>query len=223
MSSTQARVTFGRNEKRSIALPDMAPFAGIFFLVVCFFLLTSRIKSPEIGIVSDEALPLSPGATCTKGIALGCTNSLVISCNPKNQFSLAVISYDSSSQPGALTQAGVIEKVAASHGITFTASEAAALATLPFLATKVEQISGFLKLPPYQRRQLARLGTVNTLPQEQLLECIAAAQKSAECSNKRLLFFLRFDTEVRTGLVMHFLTLLRNKGIRHPILMVRSS
>ena len=64
MALTQMRLSLRRNRMWGISLPDMAPFAGVVFLLVCFYMMTGKFKYGEEGLVTLEQLPKTSSWHC---------------------------------------------------------------------------------------------------------------------------------------------------------------
>jgi len=136
---TRNRLNSGNEKKTGIVLPDMAPFASLFFLVVAFYALTSRFKGTETGIVSNEQLPFT--SEWSRGKTPEYCEA-VTSLNAENQLSFAV--------DCPAIQAAIIREVALRHGIKLTSIQLNKLKTLSFLATTVENLPALLSLRDYQ-------------------------------------------------------------------------
>jgi biopolymer transport protein ExbD len=191
----------GRNRNRDISLPDMGPFAGVVFLVVCFYMLAGRFRHKEDGIVSDAKLPYST-TYCGPPENI----DLIISLNAQNKLSFGV-----SSKP---VQIAAIQKVAARHGIGFSDSQLTALKAAPFLATDVESMPAFLSLPEYQRIKSVEQQKLSRLSEKQLLECIVAAKASAQTLYRMPVYTcLKIESDANMVHVEHLIDLLQRHGI----------
>ncbi|MDB5270623.1 MAG: biopolymer transporter ExbD [Hymenobacter sp.] len=186
---------------RGIAPTDMGPFAGLLFLLLSFYLLTSRFEK-EVGIVRREQVPYNSNA-CSKYPE---ENEALICLSPNQCLSFSVTS--------PAIQTAAIKLVAEQHKIRLTAGQLAALETLPFLRTDIEKLPGFLSLPTYQRNKLAELEKLAPLNESQVLECIIAAKASAQSLTHRPIYTsLRIDSEVRMSDVQRLFDLLQTQGI----------
>jgi len=186
---------------RSVSLPDLAPFAGLIFLIVGFYALTSRFKGPELGVVPNDQLPYSVTHACIPE-----NMEAVVSLGTTNQLSFAVTHPE--------TQAAAIRQVASRHGITFTPAQSAELKTLSFLRTDVENLPKLLSLPMYQRNRPAELSKLSPLSEQQLLECVVAAKTSAATlTHKPVYISFKVDSEVKTPQIERLIALLQTKGI----------
>jgi hypothetical protein len=187
---------------RGIELPDMGLFAGLVFLLLTFYLLTSRFKGSEVGIVCREQVPYSSNA-CSNYPE---NNEVLICLNTNQLLSFSVTS--------PAIQLAAIKLVAEQHGIRMTPDQLAALETVPFLQTNVENLPGFLSLPIYQRSKLAELKKLAPLSERQMLECIIAAKVTAKALTQTPVYTsLRIASEVQMSHVQRLFDLLETRGI----------
>ena len=180
----------------------MAPFAGLFFLVVAFYALSSRFKGTEVGIVSNDQLPFT--SEWSRGKTPEYCEA-VTSVNTENQLSFAV------DCPAIQTVA--IQKVALHHGIKLTPSQLDRLKTLSFLATTVENLPALLSLQDYQYRQAIELERRNPLSEKQLAECLSAAKASRTLPHMPIHFAFKISPEVKMGQVGHLFDVFQSLGI----------
>ncbi|MFD1466830.1 hypothetical protein ACFQ48_01235 [Hymenobacter caeli] len=194
-----------RNRYQGLSMPDMAPFASLIFIIVCFYPLTGRLKGPESGLVADDRLP-GNSAVCWHTPE----HNAVVSLNQANELSFSGPNTYSNTE----TQTAAIKQVASQHKIVFTASQLAELRTIPFLATTVQQLPQFLDLAAVQRHEAIRLGDIGPLSEAQLIECVTAAKKlSITLERKNLYFTLNIDVDTKASNVMHLISLLQTAGI----------
>lgn len=195
-----------RNRQQGLLMPDMAPFASLIFLAVCFYPLTGSLRGSESGLVAVDRLP-GNSAVCWRMPESCCA---VIGLNQANQLSFSV-PYN---YPTKSIQTAAIRQIALQHKIVFTASQMAKLQTLPFLATTVQQLPQFLDLTAIQRHESLRLGTIGPLNEAQLAECLTAAKKlSMTLERRNLQFTLNIDVDTEASKVMHLVDLLQTTGI----------
>ena len=187
---------------RSSPLPDMAPFAGVSIALICIFLLTSRAKEFDTGLVSNAHLPYSVTHAC-----LHENMAIVVSINAENRLSFAVTHPE--------IQWASIKQVALSRGIAFTSTQLIALKTTDFLQTDVENLPRFLSLPMHQRTRVTQSMNLGALSEQQLAECIEAAKAYASTiiGNKTIYLSLKIDAEVKALQVERLIDLLQSQGI----------
>ena len=200
-----------RKNKRGLSLPDMAPFAGLIFLIVVFYALSSSFKRTEFGIVSNDQLPFSEIRNRGK-IPENCT--AITSLDTENQLSFAV--------DCPAIQSVAIQQVALQHGVNLTFSQKAELKTLPFLATAVENLPELLSLHGYQYRQVIELNSRAPLNEQQLAECLAAAKSCTKTLLHTPIYFaFKISPEVRMAHVIQLFDLHQSLGINRFTLLTQ--
>jgi len=216
MNSTRESPDSSRNGKRGISMPDMAPFAGVVFILSLFYMSTGRFRSLETGIVKLEQLVAHTPISCSKGI--DSNNSMIISLNTKNQLSFAVPAFDGK------VQAEIFRRVASIHHVNLTKPQIDALATLPFLAVNARELPAFLNLSPVERLQMLQYGMDETLDSLQLVECIKMSRVVARQNHRYGPFvYLQIDAEVRMPQVERLIALLNAQEINRFILLTQSN
>ena len=202
MKAVDERNDPGR-KRRGISLPDMAPFAGLIFLLVCFYLLTTHFRHPVASNVRIESLPFSTTHAC-----LPENNETIVSLTRENQLAFAVDSRKA--------QTLAIQKVAQRHKISFTTNQLKQLADLPFLATDVENLPRLLSLTSDPSHRSHQSQALPPLSEQQLVECVASAKSTVQTLyHKPIYLSLRVDAEVTAGRVNRLLERLETSGFHH--------
>lgn len=218
MNSISERLDAGRNRKRGISLPDMAPFGAVFFFLVLFHLMASRPKLPNYGIVPLEHLAAHTPITCWKGLTLDGTDGVIISLNAKNQLSFASPVFDKK------VQAEIFRRVASLHRVSFTKSQIDSLETLPFLAMDVNKLPSFLNLLPAERQQILQSGKYNSLDSLQLSECIKTSQDMARENHEYgPWIYLKIDSAVKMPQVERLIAMVNAQGRNRFNLLTQSN
>ena len=198
MTTVKSRISSGNH--RQINLPDMVPFAGMFFLLVSFFALTTRFKAPRSGNVALEELPR-------------CENSACISENSEAVIGLDTAGHYSFSLSGPVFQAITIQKIAAAYGIAFSHSQRSNLNRLDYLDVDVRELPSILDASAYH--QLFRSKKVcYPLPENQLVSCVTTAKRVIQSLvHKPTYVSLLIHADTKASIVMHLIDILQNKGI----------
>ncbi|MBF9237798.1 hypothetical protein I2I05_10365 [Hymenobacter sp. BT683] len=216
MNSTRQRLASGRNGKRGISLPDMAPFAFVVLLVAFFYMSSSRFRQKEIGIVTLEQLVAHTPITCTKG--LDSDNVAIISLNTKKQYSFAAPAFDNK------IQAEIFRRVASLHQVDFTKSQIGVLETLPFLAVDVKELPAFLNLSLFKRQELLRNGIYQSLDSLQLSECIRTSREVARENHRNGPYVnLMIESAVKMPYVDQLIALVNAQGTNRFVLLTQSN
>lgn len=211
MTSSESHTSM-RNHNRSFPLPDMGPFAGLLFLLICPIMLSGEMRMPAVATVADEQLPLShPQSVCGMREPFGS----VIGLDSNNRLSFAM------PETSKEFQVVVLNKVAGSHGMQLTASQLTTLKNLPFLATDIQQLPQTLALPSLQRDRLLQSGKFGSLSQAQLAECITAARTLLKQNNKFYYIGIKIDAEAKMSHVISLTDLLERQGINRFQLITR--
>lgn len=186
---------------RGIALPDIAPLAGVLLLVVSYFLL-GRFQNPTNEAVATEQLP----ATTTWHCKFSDNDRVIISLDAKNRLTFSVTS--------RTIQTAALKAIALHHCIRLTATQATELARIPFLSTDVENLPAYLALPIGERNNANQQHLLGFLSEKELIECLIAAKTSAQTLEHRLIYFtLRIESDVEMINVNHLTDLLQAQGI----------
>ncbi|WP_460607572.1 hypothetical protein [Hymenobacter terrigena] len=198
----------------------MAPFAGLFFLLVGFYMLTGHFKQTgngtDTGIVALEQLPAIP-FSCYKPLDPNGFGGCVISLNARNQFSFALPGTDQN------FQSKVINQVALQHGVELTASQLTELHSLPFLAYDVEQLPVLLAVPSWERQKQIESGLFGQLSKNQLADCIAATQTLApKILQRPVYFYLKIQANVESWQFYSLTDLLQTRGINRFNLLTKA-
>ena len=178
----------------------MSPFAGVIFLVVCFFAITTHFKAPRIGNVAIENLPESPHFSC-----LVENTEAVIGLGTDGRYSFSI--------EGPLFQTTTIQQVAAAQGIIFSEAQLSALNQLDYLDIPIEELPVILNKPSYQQ-DFHRINQNLGLSETQLLACLMTSKKVVQSLvHKPSYVSLLIDAETNGGSVMHMLEVLQTQGI----------
>ena len=198
MTFVKARTHSG--SKRGISLPDMAPFAGVIFLAVCFYALTTQFKELQIGNVAIEKLPHSKIHPCMPE-----NTELVIGLDAAGHYSFSVAS--------PLFRTTTIQKVAAKQGIVFSDSQLSNLNQLDYLDIPVQELPAILNKPSYEQKfHLA--GKRSLLSEREMLECLITSKRVVQSlAHKPSYVSLLIDAETNCGKVMMLFDSLQGQGI----------
>lgn len=178
----------------------MAPFAGMFFLLVCFFALTTRFKEPRMGNVALEKLPHYENSACLRE-----NSEAVVGLDTAGHYSFSL--------SGPVFQAVTIQRVAASYGIAFSRSQRSNLNRLDYLDADVRELPAILDALAYQ--QLFRSKeTRQLLPETQLVACVAEAKWVIQSlGHKPTYVSLLIHADTKASSVMRLIDVLQNQGI----------
>lgn len=186
--------------RSNISLPDMAPFAGVIFLLVCFFTLTTQFKEPRIGNVAIEKLP----------------HSRIHPCMPENTESvigLDTAGHYSFSVESPLFQTTTIQKVAAKQGIVFSKLQLSKLNQLDYLDISIQELSAILNKPSYEQ-EFHLVGKQPMLSEKEMLECLITSKRVVQSlAHKPIYVSLLINAETKCARVMQLFESLQGQGI----------
>ena len=192
--------------------PDLTPLAGVLFLLVEFFLLTSYPREPSRGLVAIEKVPYAAGGDCFK---VSSATQTVISLTREGFISFA--SSDTTIQRAAIRQVSI------KYGVIFSSSQLAELCKLPFLATKVEHLPLFLFTSAAAPYNSSRLEQTDDLDTKQAVACVKAASLfSHSLTTLPAYVFLVIDAKADASKVMGLLDVLEASGIHRFCLTTQS-
>jgi hypothetical protein len=185
---------------RGISLPDMAPFASVIFLIVCFYAITTQFRAPLIGNVSLEELPYCSGSGCMIENA-----EAVIGLNNDGRYSFSV--------SGPLFQTTTIQKVAATQGIIFSALQRSKLNQITYLDANIQALPTILE-GEWNNQSSRLIRNHHPLEEKQLLACIMTSKKVIQAiAHKPSYVSLLINSETSVPKVMHLIDLLQTQGI----------
>ncbi|MBO2008900.1 biopolymer transporter ExbD [Hymenobacter negativus] len=198
-------MTFVKSENklrrsRGASSPDMTPFAGVVFLIVCFYAITTQFKGPRIGNAALEELPYHSGSGC-----LPENNEAVIGLDTDGHYSFSV--------SGPLFQSITIQKVAAKQSVIFSASQRSKLNQIEYIDVDIRALPAILE--EQSNNHLALLIKEHyPLGEEQLLACSMTSKKVIQTLvHKPSYVALLINAETSASKVMHLIELLQNQGI----------
>lgn len=195
-----ARLRSHSSSRRGISLPDMAPFAGVIFLIVCFFALTTRFRGPQIGNVTIEELPYGKIHPCMPE-----NTELVIGLDTAGYYSFSVAA--------PLFQTTTIQQVAAKQSIVFSESQLSKLNQLDYLDIPIQELSTILNKPNYVQ-EFHLVDKRPALSEREMLECLITSKKVVQSlAHKPSYVSLLIDAETNCARVMHLFESLQSQGL----------
>lgn len=191
---------------------DLTPLAGVLFLLVEFFLLTSYPREPSRGLVAIEKVPYAAGGSCFR---LSPSTQTVVSLTREGFVSFA--------NSDTTLQSVAIRQVSGAYGVTFSTYQLAELRGLPFLATKIERLPLLLFTAASEPLGSKILKQNNDLSKKQVVDCVKAAKLlSHSLTNLPTALFLVIEAETDASKVMELLNLLQAKSINRFYLITQS-
>ncbi|WP_426058768.1 ExbD/TolR family protein [Hymenobacter sp. B1770] len=117
---------------------DMTPMVDLAFLLVTFFMLTTKF-APEETVVVDTPSSISE-------IRLPESNIITLTIDSKKRVFFGV--------DDTKTKIQALQKVAAKYGVNFTAAQAKEFGNLPNFGLPISQLGSYLNVEKEERKQL---------------------------------------------------------------------
>ncbi|HXH19666.1 MAG TPA: biopolymer transporter ExbD [Chitinophagales bacterium] len=136
--------------RKSTAI-DMTAMCDVAFLLLTFFMLTTKFK-PDEPVIVDTPSSVSE-------IKLPETDIITIMINKDNRVFFGI--------DGQPTRVKMLEKMAAKHGLTFTEDEKAKFSLIQSFGVPVSNLKQFINMKPDERTRLQQPGIpIDTLREE---------------------------------------------------------
>ncbi|MET4073746.1 hypothetical protein [Hymenobacter sp. UYCo722] len=195
---------------KGLSLPDMTPFAGVLFLMVCFYAISTQFKEPRIGNVALEELPYRSGSSCLHENA-----EAAIGLNTDGRYSFSL--------SGPMFQSITIQKVAATQGVTFSALQRSKLSQIDYLDVDIRVLPAVLdRQSDKQFSLLSR--KLYPLEEKQLVACLMTSKKVIQTLvHKNSYVSLLIHAETSASKVMYLIGLLQKQGINRYNLKLQDS
>ncbi len=146
---------------RKSTATDMTAMCDVAFLLLTFFILTSKFKTPDLvpvdipGFTKTVVLPEENIATLTVG-------------SGKVYFGVE----------GIPIRQQMLEEVGKIYNVTFTPEEKAIFVTMPSFGVPIAQLKGYLDMDPDKRKALQQPGIPTDSAQAELFNWIKEARKA---------------------------------------------
>jgi len=193
-----------KSQRQTLCLhrPDMAVFASLFFVVNSFFLLPSILQRPLRGLVRLAETPYLVGGGCFNAP----NHTQIYVCLTRNgRLSFAA------SDPS--TQRASLEETCRKYGVSLSASGAASLSALSFVAVKLEKLLEILDHPGSTKSR-AEKSVEYALTEGQLLNCAVSSRRlSLQLTGLPASIFLSIDSQTNASLAIRLVHLLQQQNI----------
>lgn len=190
-------------QTRHLPYPTIAPIAGIFLLLGCFFQLIYSPREPKNTLVSVEATPRQQRNSCFR---VPPSTSILVSLTADGRTSFAALD--------TKLQAATLQVLSKQYGVYLSATCVSRLSALPFLAAKIEQLPSILATPNFNTTASNQIGRYSGLTYKQLLSCVLTARELApSCTQLPVTISLVVNAHTDASKVMHLLHMFQNQGI----------
>ncbi|MBC6991390.1 MULTISPECIES: ExbD/TolR family protein [Hymenobacter] len=177
---------------------DMTPMVDLAFLLVTFFMLTTKF-SPEEAVVVDTP-------SSTSELRLPESNVITISVDKDKRV---FFGFDSDKAKPKL-----LDYVAAKRGVSFTPQQRAEFANLQSFGVPVEQLGSFLNVEREQRKSIKQPGIPADSLNNQITDWVVEAQRAnREAIGKPAYIAIKGDGNADVPTVRKIIKFLQDKNI----------
>lgn len=182
--------------KRKSTAIDMTAMCDMAFLLLTFFILTSKFKTQDlvpVDIPGSSVMIKLPDDVAT--ITIG---------QDKVFFGME----------GEAIRAQTLESVGQKYNITFTPAEKAQFATLPSFGVPIASMKQFLDMDPLKRKDLKQPGIPTDSVSNELFNWIREARVSAKAlANKELRISIKGDSKEEYPTIKRVIDILQKQKV----------
>ena len=179
---------------------DMTPMVDLAFLLVTFFMLTTKF-APEETVVVDTPSSISE-------LRLPESNVITLTIDNKKRVFFGV--------DDTKTKIQALQKVAAKYGINFTAAQAKEFGNLPNFGLPINQLGSYLNVEKEERKQLnaQQPGVPIDSLNNQLIDWVLEARKANQALFKKPTYIaIKGDGNADVPTVQKVIKLLQERDI----------
>ncbi|SFQ39622.1 ExbD/TolR family protein [Hymenobacter arizonensis] len=179
---------------------DMTPMVDLAFLLVTFFMLTTKF-APEETVVVDTPSSISE-------IRLPESNIITLTIDAKKRVFFGV--------DDTKTKIQALQKVAAKYGVNFTAAQAKEFGNLPNFGLPINQLGSYLNVEKEDRKQLnaQQPGIPIDSLNNQLIDWVMEARRANQAIFKKPTYIaIKGDGNADVPTVQQVIKLLQERDI----------
>jgi biopolymer transport protein ExbD len=182
--------------KRKSTAIDMTAMCDVAFLLLTFFILTSKFKT-------EDPVPVDvPGSSVT--IKLPDDVATITVGEHKAFFGVE----------GEAIRAQTLESVGQKYNITFTPAEKATFSTLPSFGVPIANMKQFLNMDPDKRKELKQPGIPTDSVSNEMFNWIREARVSAKAlANKELRISIKGDSKEEYPTIKRVIDILQKQKV----------
>ncbi|MCC9136412.1 ExbD/TolR family protein [Pontibacter silvestris] len=179
--------------KRTKPSLDMTPMVDLAFLLVTFFMLTTKFAP-------DEAVVVDPPSSQSV-IKLPDTNVITITVDNEDRIFFGV--------DGQQTKEKLIDKMASKYGVGFTEEEKKTFSLLANFGVPVSQLKSYLDMEPDQRKEVQQPG----IPADSANNELGDWVHQTRLSNPKVIIAIKGDADVNYETVQRVISTLQDRNI----------
>ncbi|MCR5887724.1 biopolymer transporter ExbD [Hymenobacter sp. J193] len=177
---------------------DMTPMVDLAFLLVTFFMLTTKFAPEEVVIVD------TPSSTSEIKLPESNVIRLLIDKDKRVFFGLE------SDKARAL----LLDRMGAKYGVSFTEKQKRAFGGLNSFGVPVQQLGSLLDMSTEQRKEVKQPGLLSEADTVQLIDWVMTArQANMDAVKKPTFIAIKGDNDADVATVRRVIQLLQNKNI----------
>ncbi|WP_419801878.1 ExbD/TolR family protein [Mucilaginibacter sp.] len=182
--------------KRKSTAIDMTAMCDMAFLLLTFFILTSKFKT-------EDLVPVDiPGSSVT--IKLPDDVAIITVGQNKVFFGME----------GEAIRRQTLESVGQKYNVTFTPEEKAVFETLPSFGVPIQSLKQFLDMSPDQRKELKQPGIPTDSVSNELFNWVREARVSAKLLvNKELRISIKGDSKEEYPVIKKVIDILQKQKV----------
>lgn len=177
---------------------DMTPMVDLAFLLVTFFMLTTKFAPEEVVVVD------TPSSTSEIKLPESNIIRLLIDKDKRVFFG-----FESDKAKPLL-----LDKMAAKYGVTFTPKQKAAFAGMNSFGVPIQQLGSLLSMSSEARKEVKQPGLLSATDTVQVMDWVMEARKAnIEAIGKPTFIAIKGDNDADVGTVKKIIQLLQNNKI----------
>ena len=179
--------------KRTKPVLDMTPMVDLAFLLVSFFMLTTKF-APEEAVVVDTPTSVSE-------LKLPESNVITITVDNANRVFYGV--------DGKQTKEAVLDRMAGKYGVSFTPEEKETFSLLTNFGVPVNQLKTYLSMEPDQRKKVNQPG----IPVDSLNNELGDWVLQTRLTNPKVVIAIKGDVDVDYETVQKVINTLQDRKV----------
>lgn len=179
--------------KRKKPVLDMTPMVDLAFLLVTFFMLTTKF-APEESVIVDTPSSISE-------IKLPDTNVITLSIGNEDRVFFGV--------DGQQTKEALLTKMAGKYGVSFTPEESKTFSLLTNFGVPMNQLKSFLAMDPEARKSVKQPG----IPIDSVNNQLGDWVHQTRLTNREVVIAIKGDVDVSYSTIQRVIDILQERKI----------